>query len=67
MRTFRIVLILAWCAVALNLILSASIGWYRYHVSYGTEGLLFLVALLLWVAYKVTQLYKAGMNQHSSR
>ena len=66
MRTFKIVLMLAWTAVVLNLVLSGLFGAYSRSVPYEVEGALFLGAVALTAAYKVGQLYRAGMKRPDS-
>jgi Ca2+/H+ antiporter len=67
MRIFKAIVVLAWIAVALNLVLSMVFRAYSRHVPYEIEGVLFITALVLFAAYKIRQLYRAGMNRSNSR
>ena len=50
MRTFKIIVMVAWIAVALNLILSMASTAYSRHVPSEIEGLLLIAALVLFSA-----------------
>jgi hypothetical protein len=62
-RILKTIVIAAWAAVALDLVLSIAFPAYRRHVPYEIEGLLFIAALMLFAAYKIGQLYRAGMDR----